>query len=78
LIGDPVYVAALPDSPRMIVSSVDSDTRQITTVWFSNNGGAQQAVFPASALERVIEKVEEKKPPVKKAVSGAKPAGKKK
>ncbi|MDR2344418.1 MAG: hypothetical protein LBD86_07810 [Spirochaetaceae bacterium] len=74
LIGDPVYVAALPDSPKMIVTSVDVDTRQISTVWFSDNGEAQQSVFPASALERM----EAKKVPTKKADSNAKPARKKK
>jgi uncharacterized protein YodC (DUF2158 family) len=75
LIGDPVYVAVLPDSPKMIVTSVDVDAKQITTIWFSDNGDAQQAVFPASSLERVVAK----KPAPKKVDSGAKqPAGKKK
>jgi hypothetical protein len=74
LIGDPVYVTALPNSPKMIVTSVDVDAKQVTTVWFSDDHGVQQGVFPASALDRV----EVKAPPAKKPVPNAKPGGKKK
>jgi hypothetical protein len=58
----------------MIVISIDVEAKQVTTVWFSDGGEAQQAVFPASALDRV----EAKKPSVKVPNSGAKPGGKKK
>jgi hypothetical protein len=58
----------------MIVTSIDADTKQVTTIWFSSNGGAQQGVFPAAALDRV----ELTDTPQKKTVSGAKPGGKKK
>jgi hypothetical protein len=74
LIGDPVYVTALSDSPRMIVTSVDADAKLITTIWFSDNREAQEGVFPASSLDRV----EVKAPQRKKPASTTKTADKKK
>ncbi|MDR2802768.1 MAG: hypothetical protein LBB22_00575 [Treponema sp.] len=76
LIGDAVYVTALSNSPKMIVTSVDADAKLITTVWFSDSHDAQKAVFPASALDRI----ELKAPPVpaKKTTATGKAGGKKK
>jgi hypothetical protein len=53
LIGDVVVVSGLPNSPRMVAQSVDSDAKQVTVVWFSDDHRGQQAVFPAAALDRV-------------------------
>jgi uncharacterized protein YodC (DUF2158 family) len=76
LIGDAVYVTVLSNSPKMIVTAVDADAKLVTTVWFSDSRDAQQAVFPASALDRV----ELKAPPApaKKTAAGAKSGGRKK
>jgi hypothetical protein len=60
----------------MIVVSVDADAKQVTAVWFSDSHEAQQAVFPASALDRIEVKVSST--PAKRAVPGAKPGRKKK
>jgi hypothetical protein len=76
LIGDTVYVTAIPNSPKMTVVSVDAEAKQVTTVWFSDSREAQQAVFPSSALDRV--EIKTPPAPAKKAVAGAKPGRKKK
>jgi hypothetical protein len=52
LIGDVVVVTGLPNSPRMVVQSVDIDAKQVSAVWFSDDHRGQQAVFPATALDR--------------------------
>jgi hypothetical protein len=75
LIGDPVYVTAIQNSPTMIVTAVDPDAKQVSAIWFSDSREVQQGVFPASAVDRV----EVKTPvPAKKTASGAKPGPKKK
>jgi hypothetical protein len=75
LIGDVVIAAGLFNSPRMIVQSVDVDTKLVKTIWFSDTHEGQEAVFPASALDRAGEK------PVqgtnKPGSKGQKPRGKK-
>ena len=53
LIGDIVIVSALPNSPHMVVQTVDVETKIITTSWFSDNNEYQEGYFPASALDRV-------------------------
>jgi hypothetical protein len=65
LIGDAVHVTMIANSPKMIVSAVDIDTKLVTAVWFPASHEAQQAVFPASALDRV----EVKAPPAKKGAA---------
>ncbi|MDR0526719.1 MAG: hypothetical protein LBG79_02710 [Spirochaetaceae bacterium] len=56
LIADLVSVSGLPGSPKMVVLSVNEEAKQVTTVWFSSNGDAQQGTFPAQALDRVEQK----------------------
>jgi uncharacterized protein YodC (DUF2158 family) len=76
LIGDVVRVSELSNSPKMIVTAVDTETKLVTTAWFSGNGEAQQSAFPASALDRV-----EAKPvsaPAKKTASAMKTGSRKK
>lgn len=73
LIADLVSVSGISGSPKMVVLSVNEEAKQVTTVWFSSSGEAQQAVFPAQALDRVEQKAAS---PAKKAAPGAK--GKKK
>jgi hypothetical protein len=73
LIADVVTVSALPNSPQMVVLSVDAENKTVDTVWFSDNHEAQHGVFPASALDRV----EEKAAPVQKPARAPKKAGKK-
>jgi hypothetical protein len=76
LIADAVVVADIPNSPKMVVLSVNSEAKQVTTIWFSDAHEAQQATFPASALDRVEPKAAVAKKP---AAGGAKKApGKKK
>jgi hypothetical protein len=73
LIADVVTVSALPNSPQMVVLSVDPENKTVDTVWFSDNYEAQHGVFPASALDRV----EAKPAPVQKPARAPKKAGKK-
>jgi hypothetical protein len=53
LIADVVVATGLK-GPKMVVQSVDEEKKQVTTVWFSDNGKAQSAVFPAGALDRDV------------------------
>ncbi|GHV75684.1 hypothetical protein AGMMS49942_05050 [Spirochaetia bacterium] len=53
LIGDLVVVTGLSNSPKMVVQSVNIDTKLVTTVWFDANHSGHQAVFPAAAIDRV-------------------------
>jgi hypothetical protein len=52
LIGDVVIVPGLPNSPLMIVQSIDEETKMVNTTWFSDTHECQEGTFPASALER--------------------------
>jgi len=67
IVGDLVYVAALPKGPHMVAKAVNEETKIITTVWFSNSNEYQEGTFPASALERV-----EIKKPAKASAAKAK------
>jgi hypothetical protein len=53
LVGDVVVVTGLSNSPHMVAQAVDSDAKQVSVVWFSDDHRGQQAVFPAAALDRV-------------------------
>jgi hypothetical protein len=53
LIGDVVVVTGLPNSPQMVVQSVDIETKQVSALWFADDHRGQQGVFPATALDRV-------------------------
>ncbi|MDR3302504.1 MAG: hypothetical protein LBT01_08290 [Spirochaetaceae bacterium] len=53
LIADLVTAVGIPNSPKMVVLSVNEEAKQVTTVWFSSSNKAQTAVFPAGALNRV-------------------------
>jgi uncharacterized protein YodC (DUF2158 family) len=78
LIADVVSVSAIPGSPKMVVLSVNADAKQVTTVWFSSSGETQQAIFPASALDRVEVKAPATKKPAAAAPKGGAKPGKKK
>ena len=73
LIGDLVIASGLPNSPHMIVQSIDEEAKTVITAWFSHNNEYQEGMFPGSALDRV-EKAESSKaskaPKGKKAASG--------
>ena len=69
IIGDLVVVTDLPDSPEMVVQSIEVDTKIITTVWFSDQNEYQEGYFPAAALDRVE---------IKKSPQKAKPKAKSK
>jgi hypothetical protein len=73
LIADVVTVSDLPNSPKMVVLSVDAENKTVDTVWFSDNHEAQHGVFPAAALDRV----EAKAAPVQKPAGPPKKTGKK-
>jgi hypothetical protein len=68
LIGDVVVASGLPNSPLMVVQSIDEEAKMVYTTWFSNNHECQEGSFPGSALDRA-------EPKVPKA-AGAKKAGK--
>ena len=52
LIGDVVVASGLPNSAKMVVQSIDEETKEIFTIWFADDHSAQVGVFPASALDR--------------------------
>ena len=52
LIGDVVIVSGLPNSPLMVVQSIDEETKMVNTTWFSDTHKCQEGTYPASALER--------------------------
>jgi len=74
LIGDLVIVSALPNSPQMIVKTIDPLTKLVTTSWFSDSSEYQEGFFPYKALERVdtkkntqtSTKKKSRKPPAKR------------
>ena len=69
LIGDVVVASGLPNSPLMIVQSIDEEAKTAVTTWFSDGGVCQEGMFPGSALDRA-----EAPPAAKKAAAkGKKP-----
>ena len=70
LIGDVVIASGLPNSPLMIVQSIEEDIKMVTTTWFSDNNECQEGYFPGSALDRA----EPKTGAGKKAAAGKKKA----
>lgn len=52
LIAELVTVSALPNSPAMIVQSVNEAEKTVTAVWFSDSNEFQQGLFPAAGLDR--------------------------
>ena len=72
LIGDVVIASGLPNSPLMVVQSIDEEAKLVNTTWFSNGNECQEGIFPGSALDRA----EPKTPKVKKAGPKGKKAGK--
>jgi hypothetical protein len=74
LVGDVVVASGLPNSAKMVVQSVEEESKLINTIWFSDDHAAQTGVFPASSIDRA----EQKASPAKKAKAGGKKPGKKK
>ena len=72
LIGDVVIAPGLPNSPLMIVQSIDEEAKTVVTTWFSDDHAGQEGLFPGSALDRA----EPPKAPnkEKKAAAGQKAA----
>jgi len=52
LVGDVVIATGLPNSPLMVVHSIEEDTKLINTIWFSDSHECQEGQFPASSLDR--------------------------
>ena len=77
LIGDLVTVSAIPNSPNMVVQSVEIDAKLVVTTWFSKDNEYQEGCFPASALDRVELKAKPAAKSTAKAASkpAKKPAG---
>jgi len=71
LVGDVVIVPGLPNSPLMVVQSIDEDTKMVNTIWFSDSHECQQGHFPASSLDRYEAKATSKT--ASKAKKTAKP-----
>ena len=72
LIGDVVIASGLPNSAKMVVQSIDEETKEIFTIWFADDHSAQTGVFPASAIDRA-----EQKQTASKKTAAKKPARKK-
>ena len=53
LVGDVVIASGLPNSPLMVVQSIDEGEKTVFTTWFSDNHECQEGTFPGSALDRV-------------------------
>ena len=64
LVGDVVIASGLPNSPLMIVNSIEEETKTAYTIWFSDRNECQEGSFPGSALDRAEAKPahKEKKP----------------
>ena len=68
LIGDVVVASGLPNSAKMVVHSIDEETKEIFTIWFADDHSAQTGVFPASGIDRAeVKTAAAKKPAAKKA-----------
>jgi hypothetical protein len=52
LVGDVVIATGLPNSPLMVVQSIEEDTKLVNTTWFSDSHECQEGLFPASSLDR--------------------------
>jgi len=52
LLGDVVIASGLPNSPLMIVQSIDEEAKIVYTTWFSDGNVCQEGCFPGSALDR--------------------------
>ena len=52
LIGDVVVASGLPNSPLMVVQSIDEQAKTVFTTWFSDNHECQEGSFPGSSLDR--------------------------
>ena len=52
LVGDVVIASGLPNSPLMVVQSIEEDTKMVNTTWFSDTHECQEGLFPASSLDR--------------------------
>jgi hypothetical protein len=70
LIGDIVIVTGIPNSPLMVVQSIDEEAKTVNTTWFSDNNECQEGLFPGSALDRYEQP--QKTAPVKKTTRGKK------
>jgi len=69
LVGDVVVASGIPNSPMMVVQSIDEEAKLVNTTWFSDHRECEEGTFPGSALDRAEQK---------KAAPKAKAAGKKK
>ena len=70
LIGDVVIASELPNSPLMIVQSIDEEAKLVTTTWFSDSHECQEGLFPAAALDRADPKALHAKGSKDKKASG--------
>jgi hypothetical protein len=52
LVGDVVIATGLPNSPLMVVQSIEEETKMVNTTWFSDSHECQEGIFPASSLDR--------------------------
>ena len=73
LVGDVVIASGLPNSPLMVVQSIDEETKSVFTTWFSDGHVCQEGTFPGSALDRA-ELPKARAPKEKKAAPKAAPA----
>jgi len=79
LIGDVVIATGLPNSPLMIVQSIEEEAKLVNTTWFSDRHDCCEGTFPASSLDRAETVSGAKSSKDKKATGGRrgrKPAAK--
>jgi len=69
LVGDVVIATGLPNSPLMVVQSIEEATKMVNTTWFSDSHECQEGLFPASSLDRY-------EPSKKASTKAKKPAAK--
>ncbi|MDR2471354.1 MAG: hypothetical protein LBD09_04515 [Treponema sp.] len=78
LVGDVVIASGLPNSAKMVVHSVDEESKQVNAIWFADDHSVQTGTFPASAIDRAEQKAPAaKKPAGKRGGPGKKPGRKK-
>ena len=69
LIGDVVIASGLPNSPLMVVQSIDEEAKTVITTWFSDGNVCQEGIFPGSALDRAEPRQAPKAAGAKKAAA---------
>jgi len=74
LIGETVKVTRLPNSPIMVVQSVNENENTANTIWFSDTNECQIGTFPVNSLDRAEQKITTAKKATPKKATAKRPA----